>query len=280
MIDQTWNGMSKHPVNFLATLQSNDSYLNFFFADISRSESNLINVIHSSFAVIYLPNRVIKKNKNNITYESGIFIRKPGDVDNFETLGPISMKILIISNAYIESLFGNKFSEKMYYKINSEINLIFENIVINLMNSLSCLAHEGINNEMLSKNLIQAIVNVFWSVNYVDNEFSSRSNNIWREVYKCIENSDLSSLRSSSLASILNMSERHFGRKFFHDHGVTPYQFIINMKIKKAIHYLCVSNFPLSEVALLSGFNDQSQFSSVFKKKMGMSPLEYRLAHS
>ncbi len=58
--------------------------------------------------------------------------------------------------------------------------------------------------------------------------------------------------------------------------GVTPNNFIINMKLEKAKYLLSVTDLNIAEVAYQCGFLDNVYFSYVFKKKEGITPREYR----
>ncbi|QVL30330.1 helix-turn-helix domain-containing protein [Telmatocola sphagniphila] len=63
----------------------------------------------------------------------------------------------------------------------------------------------------------------------------------------------------------------------FHKHfGMSIGEFVRLRRIDRARDLLDKTDQPLSEVALLLGFSDQSHFCRVFKKQTGYSPLEYR----
>jgi AraC family transcriptional regulator len=47
-------------------------------------------------------------------------------------------------------------------------------------------------------------------------------------------------------------------------------------RIEKASHSLQNSNQSLVEIALSSGFSDQSQFTKSFKRMTGLTPAQYR----
>jgi AraC-like DNA-binding protein len=48
--------------------------------------------------------------------------------------------------------------------------------------------------------------------------------------------------------------------------------------VKHACDKLKRTNEPLADIAFETGFSDQSHFNRVFKKLIGLTPLEYRLA--
>jgi len=52
--------------------------------------------------------------------------------------------------------------------------------------------------------------------------------------------------------------------------------YIRKLRIEKATNLLETTNYPLTEIAYLTGFSDQSHFNRIFKKQMGMTASEYR----
>ncbi len=53
-------------------------------------------------------------------------------------------------------------------------------------------------------------------------------------------------------------------------------EYIRKLRIEKAIKLLESSTYSLSEIAYLTGFSDQSHFTRIFKKHMGLSPSVYK----
>jgi AraC-like DNA-binding protein len=76
----------------------------------------------------------------------------------------------------------------------------------------------------------------------------------------------------ADLAKEAGYSEGHFYRSFKRLTGETPSHFLTSIRIRHAYHMLQYTNFTLSEIATLSGFNEQFYFSRVFKKWIGVSP--------
>ncbi|UTR14052.1 AraC family transcriptional regulator [Salipaludibacillus sp. LMS25] len=83
------------------------------------------------------------------------------------------------------------------------------------------------------------------------------------------------------IANHMNMSPQYLNRLFQDTFGISPYSFLIQLRIRKSKEIL-VSNqeIPLNQVAALVGFNDVSNFVATFRKKEGMTPRKYRLLHS
>ena len=75
-----------------------------------------------------------------------------------------------------------------------------------------------------------------------------------------------------SLAQSVNLSEKYFITFFKKVVGVTPTNYIIQAKMKKALEYLHEHRYSVKEVATLVGYSDIYTFSKVFKKTYGISP--------
>ncbi len=74
----------------------------------------------------------------------------------------------------------------------------------------------------------------------------------------------------------LNVSHSWFIRRFKTATQMTPIEYINNLRIENAKSLLENSNYNISEIASLVGYNDPLYFSRYFKKRTGMSPLKYR----
>lgn len=68
----------------------------------------------------------------------------------------------------------------------------------------------------------------------------------------------------------------HLTRTFRRFFGCTPGEYLRERRLEKAASLLAGSRLPLSEVALESGFADQSHLAKAFKRAYGVTPSEYR----
>ncbi|WP_275791157.1 AraC family transcriptional regulator [Pararhizobium gei] len=78
------------------------------------------------------------------------------------------------------------------------------------------------------------------------------------------------------VAQACNLSRGYFIRAFRETTGVTPYQWLLGERIKRARDLLRSSNAPLAEVAIACGFADQSHFTRVFSAIVGATPGAWR----
>jgi AraC-like DNA-binding protein len=87
-------------------------------------------------------------------------------------------------------------------------------------------------------------------------------------------------LQLSQLAAISRLSTSHFGRAFKGSTGLPPHRWHLNMRIEEARAMLADVNASLADVACATGFADQSHFTRVFTKIVGVSPGAWRRAQS
>ena len=79
-----------------------------------------------------------------------------------------------------------------------------------------------------------------------------------------------------SIAKILNVSYSLFRREFKNKCGISPGQYRLELKLAKAKELLYSTNMSIAEVSEKLHFECLGQFSTFFKKRTGVSPLEYR----
>ena len=58
--------------------------------------------------------------------------------------------------------------------------------------------------------------------------------------------------------------------------GITPNEFLRNVRLKHAAKLLAESEIPVNQVALMVGFQTPRYFSQCFRQLFGVLPTEYR----
>jgi AraC-like DNA-binding protein len=82
------------------------------------------------------------------------------------------------------------------------------------------------------------------------------------------------------LAGLARMSKYHFLRTFRHVIGLTPYQFLLQLRLRRAAVRLASTAEPVAAIAYDVGFGDLSTFNNRFRAVFGESPLAYRRRQS
>ncbi|SKA92881.1 AraC-type DNA-binding protein [Caloramator quimbayensis] len=80
----------------------------------------------------------------------------------------------------------------------------------------------------------------------------------------------------NEISNMLGIDRRYFYRIFKNITGKSPQDYIIATRLEKAIQLLLNSSYSISEISQNVGYNDVYNFSKLFKKKYGVSPLNYR----
>ena len=77
------------------------------------------------------------------------------------------------------------------------------------------------------------------------------------------------------IAKTIGMSERTLQRKL-KEKGTTFRSILDEIRKELAVSYVRDLDIPLSEIAFILGFSEQSAFSRAFKRLTGISPSEVR----
>ncbi len=99
---------------------------------------------------------------------------------------------------------------------------------------------------------------------------------IAKECKKYVDNSLYSKMTIEGIAEILHISKAQLIRQFKKYYGVTPYKYLLTKKLDMAVRLLLTTNMSIGEISDSLAFADEHYFSDIFKKKMGVSPLQYR----
>ena len=81
------------------------------------------------------------------------------------------------------------------------------------------------------------------------------------------------------LASRLHISKSNIIRTFKKRYGITPYEYLISLKISTAKILLKDTRLTVKEISERLGFADEHYFSNVFFNRVGLRPREYRQKH-
>lgn len=81
------------------------------------------------------------------------------------------------------------------------------------------------------------------------------------------------------VAAIAYMNPSSFSRYFKQHTGKSFTDFVIEIRIGNACKMLIETDDPVTGILYECGFRNQSNFNSFFRKKVGITPLEYRRSH-
>jgi AraC family transcriptional regulator len=83
-------------------------------------------------------------------------------------------------------------------------------------------------------------------------------------------------MRLWELAQLAEMSPHYFCELFKRSTGLSPHQYSLRCRIDRAKIFLGNYEFTISGVAKATGFVDQSHFTKVFRRIVGVTPTQFR----
>ena len=87
-----------------------------------------------------------------------------------------------------------------------------------------------------------------------------------------------SKLRWSEIAAAVDLDPFTFGRGFKLATGMTPHQYIIRCRLRRAMRLLVREELSLADIALEVGCSCQSHLTTLFRKHLGTTPGAFRLS--
>lgn len=83
------------------------------------------------------------------------------------------------------------------------------------------------------------------------------------------------SIELVELAALIKVSRFHFSRLFKRSTGTTALAYVEARRILHAQRLLAETDLPIAEVALMTGFADQSHFTRRFRERLGSTPAAF-----
>lgn len=113
---------------------------------------------------------------------------------------------------------------------------------------------KSINNKVKSKTEVKRIRKMlnFIQINFADN------------------------INLQQIADSAFISRRECLRCFRHIVGMSPIQYVIELRIQKAKQLLLETDLSISDIYIACGFQNQSYFTKIFKSRTGLSPMKFR----
>jgi AraC family transcriptional regulator len=98
----------------------------------------------------------------------------------------------------------------------------------------------------------------------------------WREMEEFIEANLDMPLTVIDMAAHTGLSASHFSRAFSATLKMSPHAYLMTRRLTRAQQLLTSSNVSLAEIALMTGFADQSHLCRRFRETIGVPPSVFR----
>ncbi len=78
------------------------------------------------------------------------------------------------------------------------------------------------------------------------------------------------------IADTMGMHRTTLSKLFKKKMGISPVDYLISVRVRKALSMLKESNLNITEIAAMTGYDDSNYFTKVIKKATGMTPKQFR----
>lgn len=271
--------------NFSRDLELNDGletdYLKLLYYDLSPMSCDYKSYEYSRLCTILEGYKRVSVNKDTqFTYKPGQFILLPPQ-------SHIHMDIDIPTRALVFELNDSllkKVTEKISLDMDTDYDSLKENRFFlgstkdELGSCLNKLANVSIkpdkNKEFLLDLYAQELVYNLIQIKGIQQVITLEHNNPIHKAMQYIQENIRQPISISQLAYDLNMSETNFCNSFKKIMGITPKEYITNLKLTLAKDML--KNQNVTEVAYDLGYDNISHFIALFKNKYGITPKQFK----
>lgn len=122
--------------------------------------------------------------------------------------------------------------------------------------------------------LFQVMAMLFDDIGFQESSWGK--NSVVDEIKYYLDINYSEKIKLQDVAKSFGIHPNYLTRIFREKYGVSPKQYLINLKLKKARRLLITTGLSVSVIASSLGFDDQLAFSKIFKKEFSVSPSEYR----
>lgn len=143
------------------------------------------------------------------------------------------------------------------YDFDGNLGVLYKQIPVFDSRQLSCL-----------KNLLS---NILFS-----NAIELVNTNIAENVRDYIEENISDDMSAGVICKRFFISKNYLYKVFKENFSCTPVEYITNSRLEKAKNLLAETKEPVYEICERVGIHNYTYFCNLFKKKMGMTPIEYR----
>ncbi|RZL82531.1 MAG: AraC family transcriptional regulator, partial [Sphingomonas sp.] len=97
-----------------------------------------------------------------------------------------------------------------------------------------------------------------------------------RALARYIEDNLAAKLDLADMAVFVGCDPFHFAHRFSSAVGVSPHRYVVRRRLERARALLQRSRHPVADIAIATGFSDQSHMTNWMRRICGVTPARYR----
>ena len=263
------SGIKNPPIKLLTTGLEEISSSSYRLDNRQREECYLFQYTLSGSGTV-----VIKGKKHTVSHGEGFFLRIPDDdeyyFDEKENISP--WKFIYVKfcgdgcmpyYSLIKENIGN------ICRINENAKCITSLAEIHRRASVGLIS-DSFTGERLTFDFLCKLCSDLLND---ENHFSD----IVLKAKRIIENEYMSVDGIYDISQRLGISQSHLSRKFSDEVKASPIDYLTRVRLQEAVNLLNESDESVESISKKCGFSCGNYFCKVFRKNMGISPLEYRM---
>lgn len=242
-----------------------------------------IRTIDYHFIIFHTTPPPVKVGDLSIQFKKGNFISiEPGidvEVSPIHSVGKVSFISISIKKDFFEKI-SRQIVDMKEIKFEKKGNA-YSHQILDLISLWTCellgfgeicpLMIESIETQiviqLLRDSLPKRLLNK--RIKFTDNDYIDQSIKYMNDYYN-------SNISITEICSSIFISPCHFQRIFKKHMDQTPYNYLMELRVRKAKEKLLEDSIYIEEIARLCGFVSTAHFCSVFKRMEGVSPAVYR----
>lgn len=267
-------------------------YLRFAQTFTYESKSKYLCAVDYHFYFILSDGCLVEIDDEEYSLDTGaVIIIPPGTKYGFDAQGEI--KLVSINFDYtrnfsyktkeIHPMRTDEFkAESIIERVDFEDYAFFnKTVVVKNTDYLSEQINSIVNEFIYKKKLYEAAAsstfkNIIISIAREMND-DKKSMDVTERILDYIHQNYSKDIDNKILSDMAGYHSYHLNRLMKNATGTTLRQYLINYRIETAKRYLRDTNYQISKISELCGYNNFCNFSSDFKRKTGLTPSVYRL---
>lgn len=175
-----------------------------------------------------------------------------------------------LKKACDEKIFDNYYDNKIVFP-NSNCRKYFDEILA--LRSISG------NSSVICYRVLAILLNIMCSLADLTQQQRQQIHipNTALSIKNLLDQNIYSTVTIQQIADSFSYDKAHIIREFEKHYHQTPYQYLLSQKILIAKKLLLGTNVSITNISEQLGFKSVFYFSRLFKKKVGLSPREYRI---
>ena len=245
---------------------------------------------HDEFEIIYVRSGFLTVSISGESYigKTGeAFVVSPGNLHLMGSqTGTVDYYTFLFPLKYISFRTDDMLDEKLLEPLNSGHLMICPRVkdtakelceqLIEIYEAKKDESESKITTQVRTKIILLQFILHMWENGFIIENDKSGRNTVEKEMISYIQQSFTGEISLKEFGEQFHLSEKYVSQYFKEHFHITLSKYVTYLRLEHAKQLLQNSDIPVTEVAMLSGYQNVSYFIRSFKKTYGVSPLKYR----